>query len=120
MCSSEAVSAITNAVQDLGQKAYMLTPDANDEIGLGLGAYFDPHIATKDAYNRYQDSQKKNDKSKADDIVANQEKEPDMYLGGLAAGRRYGKQGKGIGANILTSGAGVQSKAKTKRNTLLG
>jgi hypothetical protein len=44
----------------------------------------------------------------------------DPLLGRLAAGRRTLGTGKGIGANILTSGAGLAGKAKTQRKTLLG
>jgi hypothetical protein len=41
-------------------------------------------------------------------------------LGRLAGQRRIERGGRGIGANILTSGSGIPEKAKTKRKTLLG
>ncbi len=45
---------------------------------------------------------------------------PELLLGRMAAGRRTLGEGRGIGANILTSGRGVGTDPRTRRRTLLG
>lgn len=50
----------------------------------------------------------------------NEDEEAPDYLGRLASAKRTKRGGRGIGANILTSGAGLTGKANVTRKSLLG